>query len=1328
MFFNDTGGNDNTYGGIFFHTDGSFGFNGYSTQFRRTAALYRDLSAWMHCVVVCNSISSTAQHRMRIYVNGAEITDWTANSTISQNYEFSINIANEHRIGRVTGAYLNGYLADVHFIDGQALAATDFGETDDNGVWQAKEFTRPTIGGTVQFANNTSSTVFDSSNTSLTLNVTGYSYSDWAGSGVASGLGGANKVKVLKSANGNPALWAVTSSSSTTPYIWLSQDGINWTSPGSKYSTSSTTLYLTAPYIGWAGGTESITWTIGSGAEGPNSFHLPFTDNSSNAALGTDTSGNSNTWTVNNLTAAAAGLATANQGMDVVTYSGNGGTQSISSLAFQPDFIWCKTRSNAVDHKLADSVRGFTKILESNQTRAEVTDTNAITAVGSTGFTLGSGGDYNSNGRTYVAWCWKAGGAAVSNTDGSINSSVSVNAAYGFSITKYVGTGSLATVGHGLGSSAPKFMLIKGLDDPLSWAVYANSPSNYLQLNDSGASSSPDASNAWNGTAPTSSVFTVKTKATVNESGENYIAYCWSEVAGFSKFSTYTGTGSANKVVTGLGFKPRYLLIKRTNGSIENWQVADSERGTDAQLHPDLSQAETTTASRNISFQDDGFTIIGTNAGINGSGDNYIYAAFAAKPDGSVIDSLRDSPTQIAAPTDTGAGGEVVGNYATLNPLESALTGLNNGNLNSGASGAASWKIVTSTIAVSSGKYYWEGFTDTTANASAGWQWGVCNVSPASLTTPYGTSKWSYQGAYIYNQTASQTAVGTTAGANDLLGYALDMDAGTLKLYVNNSLVHTFTGLTGTVTPFVGSYGAPTMTVNFGQRAFAYTAPSGYKSLNTANLPTPTIADGSKYFDTKLYTGNQSVRSISTSFSPSLVWIKDRTQNGHNHNLLDIVRGAPKILQSDTTAAEITDSTDGFTSFNSDGFSLGANVLGNQSYELNKTGNAYAAWAWDGGSSNTTIAAGSLNSSVYNQSQTWSNNITTTGNSGTWLNKTHMFDANLTNYAHANGDGSGSATVTLTFSPAVTCTSNITFIGGITSGNPGSISINGGTAVALTACATANPAATDTTIVPFSGSISSIVVTKTTSTAAGLLIYGWKVDNKTLIDYGVTPTNVPSIASTVRANPSAGFSIVSYTGVTGNQNFGHGLNVKPKFILIKNRSNSADWFAMFDTGATHYQHGYLNGTSQFHSATDQSVTSSTITLGNNNSMFGANGNNYVAFCFAPVNSYSAMGSYVGNGSADGVFIYTGFTPSWLLFKRHDAGSDWTIYDTKRDPHNVAGDKLEPNTSDAESAEGAVVDILSNGFKFRRGSLENGGNDAYIYLAFASHPLKTARAR
>ena len=197
--------------------------------------------------------------------------------------------------------------------------------------------------------------------------------------------------------------------------------------------------------------------------------------------------------------------------------------------------------------------------------------------------------------------------------------------------------------------------------------------------------------------------------------------------------------------------------------------------------------------------------------------------------------------------------------------------------------------------------------------------------------------------------------------------------------------------------------------------------------------------------------------------SPDLVWIKRRNSDS-NHFLFDTVRGATKALVPNDTQSENTETTQ-LTVFNSDGFTLGSSPF------TNGNNDTFVGWVWDAGSSTTTIAAGSLNSSSYNQSQTWSNNITTTGNSGNWQNKTNMFDANIINYAHANADGSGAATVTLTFSPAVTCTSNITFFGGITSFNPGSISINGGTAVALTPCATINPAAADATVVPFSGSI-----------------------------------------------------------------------------------------------------------------------------------------------------------------------------------------------------------------------------------------------------------------
>ena len=158
-------------------------------------------------------------------------------------------------------------------------------------------------------------------------------------------------------------------------------------------------------------------------------------------------------------------------------------------------------------------------------------------------------------------------------------------------------------------------------------------------------------------------------------------------------------------------------------------------------------------------------------------------------------------------------------------------------------------------MAVSSGKWYWEGFTDTTANSSNGWQFGFCQINPSSLTTPYGTGKWSHQGSDVFYQ-GSSSGLGSSSLANDLVAYALDMDAGTCKLYRNNTLIHTFTGITGTITPFVGSYGPPTVTVNFGQRPFKYTPPTGYKSLCTQSLDNPLITKGSDYFDTQLYQGN----------------------------------------------------------------------------------------------------------------------------------------------------------------------------------------------------------------------------------------------------------------------------------------------------------------------------------------------------------------------------------------------------------------------------------------------------------------------------------------
>ena len=220
-----------------------------------------------------------------------------------------------------------------------------------------------------------------------------------------------------------------------------------------------------------------------------------------------------------------------------------------------------------------------------------------------------------------------------------------------------------------------------------------------------------------------------------------------------------------------------------------------------------------------------------------------------------------------------------------------------------------------------------------------------------------------------------------------------------------------------------------------------------------------------------------------------------------------------------------------------------------------------------------------------------------------------------------------------------------------------------------------------------------------------------------------------SITSQVRANVSAGFSVVTYTGVTGNQSFGHGLGVKPKLIMIKNRSNSANWFVMVDIGTTYYKYGHLNTTDAFADATAQPVTSTTVTLGNNNAWFGANGDNYVAYCFAPVDGYSSAFTFTGNGSSDGPFCFLGFRPKLLLIKRSDSTGNWLLVDSVRGTYNLDGTYLYANTSDAEATQASGWDLLSNGFKNRNTYNDSNSSGAtYVGFAWAENPFQYARAR
>jgi len=551
---------------------------------------------------------------------------------------------------------------------------------------------------------------------------------------------------------------------------------------------------------------------------------------------------------------------------------------------------------------------------------------------------------------------------------------------------------------------------------------------------------------------------------------------------------------------------------------------------------------------------------------------------------GSGNDSLVDVPTN-GAQTDTGAGGEVRGNYCTWNPLQSTAATLANGNLDC-TTAVGTGAQVRATIAVSSGKWYWELLVNTSVTAN---NIGIIKTSEALTADRPGAAA----GGYNYvgfsgnkENNATATSYGATYGAGDIIGVALDLTAGTLVFYKNGTSQGTaFSSLSGEFIPSIGDGTGGSgldMVANFGQRPFAYTAPSGFKALCTANLPAPLVVKPSTVMDVLTWTGTGGGRTLSgLGFSPDLVWGKSRSA-AYNHQLYDIIRdtGASKVLMSNSTAAEggANAALYGYVSgFNSNGFATTAGTTDNSYWnELNTT---YAAWTWDAGSSTVTNTQGSITSSV-------------------------------------------------------------------------------------------------------------------------------------------------------RANATAGFSVISYVGTgSAGASIGHGLGVAPAFALFKNRSVSSDW-QVYHVSLGNAQSILLQstaaavGSSAFNST---SPTSTIITLGAGTSL-NNNGSNHICYAFAPVVGYSSFGSYTGNGSSDGVFVYTGFRPKFLIIKRTDSAGSWMMRDSVRDPYNVVSADLYANLSNAESSY-AVWDFVSNGFKARgSGGDINGSGVPYVYIAFAESPFNYARAR
>jgi hypothetical protein len=682
-------------------------------------AVFRDVSGWYHIVLMVDREAATPADRAKLYVNGEELS-YSATSYPNQNENSFVNATETHYISADPN-YFDGYLAEINFIDGQALTPDDFGEINaTTGEWSPKRYagTYGTNGFYLPFDGNANDDSGNGNNwTENNLASTDYMIS--TPTNVFSVLNPLSVPAVGTLQEGNletnvntAANWAIRRATiaPTTGkwycefYLTSVSDDIEFgvvdvsvpsttlrpasgqTSLYALKSTNADRTYLDAveqanlgsPDFADAGNIVSMAYDIDAGTVdfyvnntlrtsttmsdfepvvqlaliGTTSAVLNFGQDSSFAGNktrqgNTDANGKGDFYyeppaggylalCTDNLPAPA--IVQPETQFKTVLYTGNSADRNID-LGFEADFVWIRRREIESQNCLFDSVRGNGKFLFSNLTNAEFNGVNdGIHFDYANGFNIDVGANvsyYNETGGSYVAWCWKAGGTAVSNTDGSITSQVSANVDSGFSVVSYTGTGANATVGHGL-SSAPEMMLVKDRDSTFTWRVYHASLANTQVLYLSATAEATTETATWNSTSPTSTVLSLGTSGGTNGSSLNYIAYAFHSVEGFSKFGSYVGNGSStNGPFVYTGFKPAFVMIKRTD-STQNWPIVDTSRDTyniaNKRLFANLSNAEDTGIPNYLDLLSNGFKCRDGNVSYNALGGTYIYMAFAEHP------------------------------------------------------------------------------------------------------------------------------------------------------------------------------------------------------------------------------------------------------------------------------------------------------------------------------------------------------------------------------------------------------------------------------------------------------------------------------------------------------------------------------------------------------------------------------------------------------------------------------------------------------------------------------------------------------------------------
>ena len=692
-----------------FDDDDRFRFWQYSGSYQMrliTTPVFRDPSAWYHIVIAYDSAQAVAASRVTISFNGVKITAFDTEEYPAQNLDSFLGTDVRTGFGRYisyeAGPYLDAYLAEVHYVNGSALAVSEFGETNDDGVWAAKEYTGSygtggfyldfeasgDLGNDVSGNNNDMTTsgldaadqmedtptnnhcTFNSVNQSSSValldgnlvidgsgggayypaastqlmqsgkwyiefkqtssvnvvygvvtanqagNIDGSDSGIPGDSGAFSDGAGYNLNGTLYEDGSSTGSWGDTFTTNDiigvaidadNGKVWFAKNN-TWQASGDPAGDSNPAATVTAPMVIFCSiwGTAGASGTMRS-AEGDWTYSAPTGFNAINtsniaAPTITDPSAQFQTelYTGNGTAIGSGGKA--------VTFSGNSD--------MDPDLVWIKNRDATDSHAVYDSVRGTTKQLETDSYPAESTESEGLTTFGSDGFTVGSLAQVNTNTEDFVSWNWKEG------------------ATPGFDILTYAGNGSNRTISHNL-SAVPKMIILKSYDNVYSWTVYHEAMGNtkIMKLDETEATTTN--SGFWQDTTPTSSVFSVGTHGNVNNGSSNYITYLWAEVEGFSRFGSYIGNGDTYGPFAYCGFKPNWLMVKRTDSS-GAWVLTDNKRNThnvvNWLLNADASTAEATLSA--LDFLSNGFKIRNTDTGYNADGGTYIFAAFAQNPFG----------------------------------------------------------------------------------------------------------------------------------------------------------------------------------------------------------------------------------------------------------------------------------------------------------------------------------------------------------------------------------------------------------------------------------------------------------------------------------------------------------------------------------------------------------------------------------------------------------------------------------------------------------------------------------------------------------------------